>query len=108
VLNASWLGIYGNCVIVDHAWACQSLYGHLSSFSTSKSATRYPRPDRRPQRHDGHGGRPDHLHFTMLVNGRIGEPPWSVDPHWMKMRDAKTQGMMVFYSDQENQCGRNI
>ena len=29
VLNASWLGIYGNCVIIDHGMGVQSLYGHL-------------------------------------------------------------------------------
>src|SRR4029077_15890700 len=29
VLIASWLGIYGNCVIVDHGMGVQSLYGHL-------------------------------------------------------------------------------
>src|SRR5439155_92640 len=31
VLAASWLGIYGNCVIVDHGMGIASLYGHLSS-----------------------------------------------------------------------------
>jgi len=44
VLNASWLGIYGNCVIVDHGMGVRRSYGHLSSFA-SKSATRLPRPD---------------------------------------------------------------
>ena len=32
VVNASWLGIYGNCVIIDHGLGVQSLYGHLQSF----------------------------------------------------------------------------
>src|SRR5262249_53757212 len=32
VLHASWLGIYGNCVIIDHGMGVGSLYGHLSSF----------------------------------------------------------------------------
>ena len=39
VLNASWLGIYGNCIVIDHGMGVQSLYGHLSS-STSRSAIR--------------------------------------------------------------------
>src|SRR5262249_13860158 len=35
VLNASWLGIYGNCVIIDHGMGVQSLYGHLSSLDVN-------------------------------------------------------------------------
>ncbi|TAK19016.1 MAG: M23 family metallopeptidase, partial [Acidobacteria bacterium] len=31
VLFAAELGIYGNCVIIDHGMGVQSLYGHLSS-----------------------------------------------------------------------------
>jgi len=27
---ASDLGIYGNCIVVDHGYALQSIYGHLS------------------------------------------------------------------------------
>ena len=31
VVHAGWLGIYGNCVILDHGMGLQSLYAHLSS-----------------------------------------------------------------------------
>ena len=31
VLHAGDLGIYGNCVVLDHGLGVQSLYGHLSS-----------------------------------------------------------------------------
>ncbi len=31
VLSTGYLGIYGNCVIVDHGLGVQSLYAHLSS-----------------------------------------------------------------------------
>ena len=31
VVFADYLGIYGNCIVVDHGMGVQSLYGHLSS-----------------------------------------------------------------------------
>ena len=31
VLFANYLGIYGNCVVIDHGLGVQSLYGHLST-----------------------------------------------------------------------------
>ena len=39
MLHASWLGIYGNCVIIDHGLGVQSLYGHLSSFDVKVGDT---------------------------------------------------------------------
>ena len=56
VLNASWLGIYGNCVIIDHGMGVQSLYGHLSSFdvkvgdTVTKGQIDRPERDDRPRR----------------------------------------------------------
>jgi len=35
VVHAGWLGIYGNCVILDHGMGLQSLYAHLSSIGVS-------------------------------------------------------------------------
>ena len=59
----SWLGIYGNCVIIDHGMGVQSLYGHLSSFDVKVGDTVTARPDARPQRHDRAGRRrPPALH----------------------------------------------
>ena len=39
VVYAAYLGIYGNCVIIDHGLGVQSLYAHLSSFSVQEGAT---------------------------------------------------------------------
>ncbi len=85
VLNASWLGIYGNCVILDHGMGVQSLYGHLSSFDV-KVGDKVARGQTlgRSGMTGMAGG--DHLHFTMLVNGRMVNPVEWWDPHWISDR----------------------
>ena len=97
VLNASWLGIYGNCVIIDHGMGVQSLYGHLQSFDV-KVGDRVTR-GQMLGRSDSTGlAGGDHLHFTMLVGGRMVNPVEWWDPHWMqdridrKLNDASTSG----------------
>jgi murein DD-endopeptidase MepM/ murein hydrolase activator NlpD len=94
VLNASWLGIYGNCVILDHGMGVQSLYAHLMSFDVNVGDTVM-----RGQvvgRSDSTGlAGGDHLHFTMLVGGRAVNPVEWWDPHWIadridrKLKDAR-------------------
>ena len=85
VLNASWLGIYGNCVILDHGMGVQSLYGHLSSFDV-KVGDKVSRGQTigRSGMTGMAGG--DHLHFTMLVGGRMVNPVEWWDPHWIADR----------------------
>ena len=51
VLRADYLGIYGNCVIIDHGLGVQSLYGHLASFEV-KAGDRVEKAHDRPKRHD--------------------------------------------------------
>ena len=97
VLNASWLGIYGNCV--DH----RSRHGRAV-------AVRPPVVVRREGRRHGDRGQTigrsgmtglaggDHLHFTMLVGGQMVNPVEWWDPHWMpdrverKLREAAPIG----------------
>jgi len=85
VLNASWLGIYGNCVIIDHGMGVQSLYGHLSSFDVKvgDTVTKGQTIGRSGMTGLAAG---DHLHFTMLVNGHPVNPVEWWDPHWIQDR----------------------
>jgi murein DD-endopeptidase MepM/ murein hydrolase activator NlpD len=85
VVNASWLGIYGNCVILDHGQGVQSLYGHLSSFDVAvgDKVTRGQTIGRSGMTGMAGG---DHLHFTMLVNGAMVNPVEWWDPHWIQDR----------------------
>src|SRR5262245_55625097 len=85
VLNASWLGIYGNCLILDHGMGVQSLYGHLSSFDVKvgDTVTRGQTIGRSGMTGLAGG---DHLHFTMLVGGRMVNPVEWWDAHWIADR----------------------
>jgi murein DD-endopeptidase MepM/ murein hydrolase activator NlpD len=85
VLNASWLGIYGNCVILDHGLGVQSLYAHLMSFDVKvgDTVTRGQIVGRSDSTGLAGG---DHLHFTMLVGGRMVNPVEWWDAHWIADR----------------------
>jgi hypothetical protein len=85
VVYAGDLGIYGNCVIVDHGLGVQSLYGHLSSMDV-KDGDRVTKAQ--PLGRSGMTGLAagDHLHFTMLLNGRPVNPVEWWDPKWMQDR----------------------
>jgi murein DD-endopeptidase MepM/ murein hydrolase activator NlpD len=85
VLNASWLGIYGNCIVLDHGMGVQSLYGHLMSFDV-RVGDKVARGQQigRTDSTGLAGG--DHLHFTMLVGGRMVNPVEWWDPHWITDR----------------------
>jgi murein DD-endopeptidase MepM/ murein hydrolase activator NlpD len=85
VVHADYLGIYGNCVILDHGLGVQSLYAHLSSIEV--------RPGDRLEKGQtlGRSGMTglaggDHLHFTMLVNGQAVNPVEWWDVKWMQDR----------------------
>ena len=72
VVHAAYLGIYGNCVIIDHGLGVQTLYGHLSSIGVKVG----DKVDKGQV--IGRSGMTglaagDHLHFTVLVNGTAGQ-----------------------------------
>ncbi|MEO8259556.1 MAG: M23 family metallopeptidase [Acidobacteriota bacterium] len=85
VLHAGWLGIYGNCVIIDHGLGVQSLYGHLSSVDVKVGDTVTRRQTIGRSGMTGLAGG-DHLHFTMLVAGEAVNPVEWWDPHWIEDR----------------------
>jgi murein DD-endopeptidase MepM/ murein hydrolase activator NlpD len=96
VIFASYLGIYGNCVILDHGVGVQSLYAHLSTIDVKEGESVEKGHTLGRTGATGLAGG-DHLHFTMLVNGVAFNPVEMWDPHWMedrvfrKIRDAGGQ-----------------
>jgi hypothetical protein len=93
VLFAAPLGIYGQCVIVDHGMGVQSLYAHLSGIDVAPGAVVEKGQTLGRSGMTGLAGG-DHLHFTMLVNGQMVNPIEWWDAHWIedrilrKLRDA--------------------
>jgi len=85
VVFAGFLGIYGNCVILDHGLGVQSLYAHLSAAEV-EAGDRVERGEAigRSGMTGLAGG--DHLHFSVLVGGRPVNPIEWWDPHWIADR----------------------
>jgi murein DD-endopeptidase MepM/ murein hydrolase activator NlpD len=85
VVLASYLGIFGNCVVVDHGYGLMSLYAHLSA-----STVKVGEAVKRGQEIGRTGGTGlaggDHLHFTMLVHGLPVTPVEWWDSHWIQDR----------------------
>lgn len=85
VLFAGYLGIYGNCVVVDHGFGLQTLYGHLSSIDVKEgeSVTRGQAVGRSGATGLAGG---DHLHFTVLLHGLAVNPIEWFDRKWIHDR----------------------
>ena len=85
VVHADFLGIYGNCVIIDHGLGVQSLYAHLSSIGVKVGdAVKKGQEIGRTGSTGLAGG--DHLHFTMLLQGTPVNPVEWWDQHWLQDR----------------------
>ncbi len=85
VVFANFLGIYGNCVIVDHGLGVQSLYAHLSSIGVKPGDRVEKGAELGRTGVTGLAGG-DHLHFTMLLQGTPVNPVEWWDSHWMDDR----------------------
>ncbi len=93
VVHAGWLGIYGNCVILDHGMGLQSLYAHLSSIQVKPGDRVNEGATLGRSGSTGLAGG-DHLHFTMLLDGHAVTPidwwsaKWVQDRITRKLREA--------------------
>lgn len=85
VLMAQFFGIYGNTIVLDHGYGLLSLYGHLSAFSV-KEDERVKRAQRIAQSGETGLAGGDHLHFSMILQGRQVDAREWWDPHWIRDR----------------------
>ena len=85
IIYADRLGLYGNCVIIDHGYSLQSLYGHMSKLLV-KVGDMVSK-----EQQIGISGSTgmafgDHVHFSMMVAGVQIDPKEWWDEHWIHDR----------------------
>jgi murein DD-endopeptidase MepM/ murein hydrolase activator NlpD len=83
VVWAAPLGIYGNCIVVDHGYTLQSIYGHLSEIGVKEGDMVKRGQVMGKSGSTGLAGG-DHLHFSMQVGGVQVNPVEWWDEHWIK------------------------
>jgi len=83
VLFAGDLGIYGNCVVLDHGLGLASIYGHLSRIDVEPNAR--VEADQRLGLTGATGlAGGDHLHFATLVGNTYVDPIEWWDAKWVE------------------------
>ena len=83
VVFADDLGIYGQCVIVDHGLGVHSLYAHLSRMEVGNGESVSKGQLLGRSGATGLAGG-DHLHFAILVGGEYVDPMEWWDPKWVR------------------------
>lgn len=88
IVWASPLGIYGNCVVVDHGFGLQTIYGHMSRIDVHEGDTVKKGQVMGLSGMTGMAGG-DHIHFAMQVDGVQIDPKEWWDPHWIQDHIAR-------------------
>jgi murein DD-endopeptidase MepM/ murein hydrolase activator NlpD len=83
VVYAAPLGIYGNCVVVDHGYGLQTIYGHMSQIDVKEGDAVKRGQVMGLSGMTGMAGG-DHIHFSMQLDGVQIDPKEWWDPHWIK------------------------
>ncbi len=83
VIFADELGIYGNCVIVDHGLGLSTLYAHLSRIDVAVGDDLEKGQELGRSGETGLAGG-DHLHFAIMVAGTYVDPKEWWDPRWVR------------------------
>ncbi len=88
VVYAAPLGIYGNCIVIDHGYSLQTIYGHMSEI-----AVREGDMVKRGQVMGKSGmtgmAAGDHIHFSMQLDGVQIDPKEWWDAHWIQDHVAR-------------------
>jgi murein DD-endopeptidase MepM/ murein hydrolase activator NlpD len=85
VVWADSLGIYGNCVVVDHGYALQSIYGHMNRIDVKVGDMVKKNQSLGVAGATGLAGGV-HVHFSMQIDGVQINPVEWWDEHWIHDR----------------------
>jgi murein DD-endopeptidase MepM/ murein hydrolase activator NlpD len=88
VIYAAPLGIYGNCIVVDHGYGLQTIYGHLSEIGVREGDLVKRGQVMGKSGMTGMAGG-DHIHFSMQLEGVQIDPKEWWDAHWIKDHIAR-------------------
>jgi hypothetical protein len=88
VVWAAPLGIYGNCIVVDHGYGLQTIYGHLSRIDVRPGDTVTRGQVMGLSGMTGMAGG-DHVHFAMQLDGVQIDPKEWWDAHWIQDHIAR-------------------
>jgi len=95
VVYAAPLGIYGNCIVVDHGYGLQTIYGHLSQINVHEGDMVKRGQVMGTSGQTGLAGG-DHIHFAMQLDGVQIDPKEWWDSHWIKDHIAKRVELLGF------------
>ena len=95
VVYAAPLGIYGNCIVVDHGYGLQTIYGHLSEIAVHEGDMVKRGQIMGKSGQTGMAGG-DHIHFSMQLEGVQIDPKEWWDSHWIKDHVAKRVSLAGF------------
>ena len=88
IVYAAPLGIYGNCVVVDHGYGLQTIYGHMSQINVHEGGMVKRGQVMGLSGMTGMAGG-DHIHFAMQLDGVQIDPKEWWDSHWIQDHIAK-------------------
>jgi murein DD-endopeptidase MepM/ murein hydrolase activator NlpD len=88
VVYAAPLGIYGNCIVVDHGYGLQTIYGHLCQINVHEGDMVKRGQVMGTSGQTGMAGG-DHIHFAMQLDGVQIDPKEWWDRHWIKDHIAR-------------------
>jgi murein DD-endopeptidase MepM/ murein hydrolase activator NlpD len=95
VVYAAPLGIYGNCIVLDHGYGLQTIYGHLSEIAVHEGDMVKRGQIMGKSGQTGMAGG-DHIHFSMQLEGIQIDPKEWWDSHWIKDHVAKRVNLAGF------------